>query len=137
MALHHKVCHVLGGPLDLAHAETHAAVLPPVLAHNAPAAPAALERVNRALRSSDAPFALFALTGCLGVPTSLRELGMPESGIAQAAGLVVQDAYWNPRPVDEAAVRALLTRAWAGEPPVPCPEATTPTPLLGSEPCLT
>ena len=35
--LHHKICHVLGGTFDLPHAETHAVVLPYVLAFNEPA----------------------------------------------------------------------------------------------------
>ena len=32
MALHHKLCHVLGGTFDLPHAETHAVVLPHAVA---------------------------------------------------------------------------------------------------------
>jgi maleylacetate reductase len=47
--LHHKLCHVLGGTLDLPHAQTHAVVLPHVLAFNAPGAPDVLARVSRAL----------------------------------------------------------------------------------------
>ncbi|MET8413872.1 dioxygenase, partial [Streptomyces sp. NPDC005195] len=39
---------------------------------------------------------------------------MPEPGIEEAAELIVRDGYWNPCPVDRAAVRAFLTRAWAG-----------------------
>ena len=35
--LHHKICHVLGGVYNLPHAQTHAIVLPYVLAFNAPA----------------------------------------------------------------------------------------------------
>ena len=35
MALHHKLCHVLGGAFDLPHAETHAVVLPYAAAYNA------------------------------------------------------------------------------------------------------
>src|SRR3954465_3714077 len=38
--LHHKICHVLGGMFNLPHAQTHAVVLPYVLAFNAPAVPA-------------------------------------------------------------------------------------------------
>jgi alcohol dehydrogenase class IV len=117
MALHHKVCHVLGGTFGLPHAETHAVVLPHVVAHNAPAAPEAMARIARALPGDDAASALFDFSGRLGAPRALRDLGMPESGIEQAAELVVRDGYWNPRPVDPAAVRALLTRAWAGEAP--------------------
>jgi len=42
MALHHKLCHTLGGSFDLPHAETHAVILPHVAAFNTGAAPAAL-----------------------------------------------------------------------------------------------
>lgn len=36
MSLHHKLCHTLGGSLGLPHAQTHAIVLPHVMAYNAP-----------------------------------------------------------------------------------------------------
>ncbi|KKY15219.1 putative maleylacetate [Diplodia seriata] len=39
MALHHKLCHALGGTLDLPHAATHTVVLPHALAYNASALP--------------------------------------------------------------------------------------------------
>jgi maleylacetate reductase len=54
MALHHKLCHVLGGAFDLPHAETHTIVLPHAAAYNAPAAPDAMERIARALGVTDA-----------------------------------------------------------------------------------
>jgi alcohol dehydrogenase class IV len=117
MALHHKVCHVLGGTFGLPHAQTHAVVLPHVVAFNAPAAGEAMARLAQAIPGSDPAQALFRLAGQLGAPTALRDLGMPEEGIEQAAELVTQDGYWNPRPVDRDAVRAFLTRAWAGEAP--------------------
>src|SRR5215475_6903057 len=43
--LHHKICHVLGGKYNLPHAQTHATVLPYVLAFNGPAAPDAERRI--------------------------------------------------------------------------------------------
>ena len=52
MALHHKLCHTLGGSFDLPHAETHAIVLPHALAYNAPAVRYAKEAVNRAFETS-------------------------------------------------------------------------------------
>ncbi|MEU8874636.1 maleylacetate reductase [Streptomyces javensis] len=117
MALHHKVCHVLGGTFGLPHAETHTVVLPHVVAYNGPAAPEAMARIASALSSDGAASGLSDFTGRLGAPRALRDLGMPESGIEQAAELIVRDGYWNPRPVERTAVRALLTRAWAGETP--------------------
>jgi alcohol dehydrogenase class IV len=117
MALHHKVCHVLGGTFGLPHAETHTVVLPHVVAYNGPAAPEAMARITQALPADDAASGLFDFAGRLGAPRALRDLGMPESGIEQAAELIVRDGYWNPRPVDRTAVRTFLTRAWAGETP--------------------
>ncbi|MFJ9567184.1 maleylacetate reductase [Streptomyces fuscichromogenes] len=117
MALHHKVCHVLGGTFGLPHAETHTVVLPHVVAYNAPAAAEAMARIARALPGDDPAHALFDLAGRLGAPRALRDLGMPRSGIEQAAELVVRDGYWNPRPVDRSAVHSFLTRAWAGQAP--------------------
>ncbi|MER6069710.1 maleylacetate reductase [Streptomyces sp. NPDC001817] len=121
MALHHKVCHVLGGTFGLPHAETHAVVLPHVVAYNAPAAPEAMARIAKTLSAVDAAGGLFDFAGRLGVPRALRDLGMPESGIEQAAELIVRDGYWNPRPVERTAVRALLARAWAGQQPCTSP----------------
>ena len=56
--LHHKICHVLGGKYNLPHAQTHAVVLPYVLAYNGPNASAAERRIAAAF---DAPNALDGL----------------------------------------------------------------------------
>jgi maleylacetate reductase len=117
MALHHKLCHVLGGSFDLPHAETHTVILPHSFAYNAAAAPDAAARVARALGGMDAAPDLFALCGKLGAPRSLKALGMPQDGIERAADIAVQNPYWNPRPVERNAIRDLIARAWAGEPP--------------------
>ncbi|MGW4672372.1 maleylacetate reductase [Streptomyces sp. NPDC004324] len=137
MALHHKVCHVLGGTFGLPHAETHTVVLPHVVAYNRPAAPEAMARLGRALAADDVASGLFGFAEGLGAPTALRDLGMPERGIEEAAELIVRDGYWNPRPVDRTAVRALLTRAWAGEAPRTPPGAGRPRTDLVIEPSIT
>jgi alcohol dehydrogenase class IV len=49
MALHHKLCHVLGGTFDLPHAETHAVILPHAVAFNEAAVPDLLRPLARAL----------------------------------------------------------------------------------------
>jgi len=117
MALHHKLCHTLGGTFELPHAETHTIVLPHALAYNAPAVPDAMERLRQALDADDAAAALFDLAGAVGAARALRDLGMPEAGIDQAADLALANPYWNPRALDRDGIRKLLKRAWAGEPP--------------------
>lgn len=119
MALHHKLCHVLGGTFDLPHAQTHAIVLPHALAYNAPAAPEAMTHAARALGCADATEGVFALLQSLGLPIALRDIGMPEDGIDRAADLAVRNAYDNPRPIERDAIRGLIARAWRGEPPQP------------------
>ncbi len=118
MGLHHKLCHTLGGSFNLPHAPTHTVVLPHALAYNAPAAPAAMAAIQRALGTTEAaPLALHRLAVELGAPTSLRAIGMPEDGLDRVADLAVAKPYPNPRPLERAALRALLQRAWEGLPP--------------------
>ena len=119
MSLHHKLCHVLGGTFDLPHAETHAIVLPHVVAYNTEAAPEAMRRIARALGAPDAAPRLFDLQRRLNVPVALADIGMPEDGIDLAAELATHDAYANPRSLDRAALRELLARAWRGEASLP------------------
>jgi alcohol dehydrogenase class IV len=117
MALHHKLCHTLGGTFDLPHAETHTVVLPHAAAYNAPAAPQAMARAARALGVEHAPQGLFDLAEGLGARMALRDIGMPESGLDRATDLAVANPYWNPRPIERAAIRALLDNAFHGRRP--------------------
>lgn len=127
MALHHKLCHVLGGSFGLPHAETHTVVLPHAVAFNAPAAPEAMARVARALGVTEAAQGLFELGGDLGAPRSLSEIGMPEAGLDHAADLAIASPYWNPRPIERATMRALLQDAYEGRPPRGTSNPTIPT----------
>ncbi len=117
MALHHKLCHVLGGAFDLPHAETHAIVLPHATAYNAEAAPDAMARIARALKADDPAAGLYGLARSLGIPLALKDIGMPAGGIDKVAALAAEDPYWNPRPIEADAIRDLIARAYAGAPP--------------------
>jgi maleylacetate reductase len=116
MALHHQLCHVLGGSFGLPHSEAHAVVLPHAAAYNAAAAGELLAPVAEALGGSPGA-ALHRLARRIGAPQSLRELGLAEGDIDRAAALAVEAPYWNPRPVERDGVRALLAAAWEGAPP--------------------
>jgi alcohol dehydrogenase class IV len=117
MGLHHKLCHTLGGSFNLPHADTHTVVLPHALAFNARHAPEAMRAIARALGVDDAPRGLYALASKHGAPISLQAIGMPADGLDRAADLAVTNQYPNPRPLERAALRALLQRAFDGEPP--------------------
>jgi maleylacetate reductase len=117
MALHHKLCHTLGGSFNLPHAEVHTVILPHAIAYNAPAIAEALVRMKRALQTDDAAQALYDLARFNGAPYSLRALGMAETDLDKAADIAIANPYWNPRPIERAGIRALLQRAWEGARP--------------------
>jgi alcohol dehydrogenase class IV len=117
VALHHKLCHTLGGVCNLPHAETHTIVLPHALAYNARAVPQALERIARALQSTNAPQALVGLANAVGAKTALKDLGMQERDIDRVTEMALQDPYWNPEPITRSGVRLLISNAyWGCEP---------------------
>nr|WP_245415360.1 maleylacetate reductase [Hoeflea marina] len=117
MALHHKLCHTLGGSFDLPHAETHAVILPHATAFNARAVPELLKPVRDILGGTAPGAALHDFARRMGAPTSLRELGMAESDLDRAAELATTKPYWNPQPVDRQSIRRLLQAAWSGDKP--------------------
>ena len=120
MALHHKLCHTLGGSFNLPHAEVHAVVLPHALAFNAEAAPRAMERIAKALGVASAPLGLQVLARDNGAPVALKDIGMKAGDLDRAADIAVSNPYWNPRPfglAERDEIRALLQRAFDGSPP--------------------
>ncbi|MBO1520498.1 maleylacetate reductase [Oceanisphaera pacifica] len=116
MALHHKICHTLGGSFDLSHAETHAVMLPHTAAYNAQDAKRALAPVTQ-LFDGELGSGLYDFAQLIGAPLTLKELGLAESDLDRAADLAVENAYWNPRPITREAVRELLQHAWSGTRP--------------------
>ena len=81
MALHHMLCHVLGGSFNLPHTETHTIILPHALAYNAGAAPEAMKRIAKALGASNAAEGAFDLAKQLGAPMALRDIGLKETDL--------------------------------------------------------
>jgi alcohol dehydrogenase class IV len=117
MALHHKVCHVLGGSFGLVHGDVNAVVLPHVVAYNAKGAPEAIDKVGSAMDVADPAAALFDLAAAVGAPVSLESLGMPHEGLDEAARRTVSETSFNPTAVDEPSIRRLLEAAWRGQRP--------------------
>jgi maleylacetate reductase len=125
MALHHGVCHVLGGRTGVAHGVLNSIMLPHVMRFNADAVPDAMSAILDAMtphpdpppqggREISAPEAAAALVASLPVPQRLRDAGVPEAVLgtvaAEAAGNSTVQA--NPKAVTEADLVALLRSAW-------------------------
>ena len=118
MALHHKLCHTLGGSFNLPHAETHTVLLPHATAYTASAAPGsdgahcARARCNDRRRKGSSisrhPWARQLRS---------RLLDSKRADLDQAADLAVQNPYYNPRPITREGIRALLQDAFEGRRP--------------------
>jgi len=115
-ALHHKLCHVLGG-FGLPHAETHSIVLQHAMAYNAAAAPEAMRRIARAIGAETAAFGLWDLEHRLRLPMKLADIGMKEADLERAARIAAQAPYPNPRPLEFQGVLDLLHNAYEGRKP--------------------
>jgi alcohol dehydrogenase class IV len=127
MALHHGICHVLGGQTGVAHGVLNAIMLPHVMRFNAVTVPTAMSAIANAMgaasphpallqsgRELSAPESVAALVASLPVPQRLRDAGVPqtilESVAEEAAANPTVQA--NPRPVSKTDLRNLLRSAW-------------------------
>jgi maleylacetate reductase len=116
MALHHKLCHTLGGSFNLPHAEVHTVILPHAIAYNASSAPEAMRKISLALNSASAAAGLYDLAQANHAPLALRDIGMQRKDLDRAAEIAIANPYWNPRSELEP-VRELLQRAYEGTRP--------------------
>jgi len=116
--LHHKICHVLGGMFNLPHAQTHAVVLPYVLALNAPSVPELDRRMAAAFAADSALAGLLALRDETDAPRSLRDLGLGEDDVPKAVRPILDASPENnPTKVTAENIETLLRAAWAGKEP--------------------
>jgi maleylacetate reductase len=124
MALHHGICHVLGGRTEVAHGVLNSIMLPHVMRFNADAVQDAMTAIAAAMdsphpalprgRGQDAYELVAALVATFPVPRRLRDAGVPEaildSVVAEAAtNATIRN---NPKPVTGADLRELLRAAW-------------------------
>jgi len=92
-------------------------VLPHALAYNREAAPQAMQRIARALGRRTPRKACSISPVNNGAPTALKDIGLKESDIDIALDIALKNPYWNPRPLERAALRALLVAAYEGRRP--------------------
>lgn len=126
MALHHGLCHVLGGAAQVPHGIANAIMLPHALRFNAPAAgelllpsvevmgiPIGERGVAAAVEA--AAQRLDILARQMNLPRRLRDAGVKERDLPELARLGFENrtVHDNPRPVENAAViENILRKAW-------------------------
>ncbi|WP_046865237.1 iron-containing alcohol dehydrogenase [Microvirga massiliensis] len=115
----HSLSHALGGlkELKLHHGTLNAVLLPAVLRFNEPVAGekyAALRRVMGLSPEQDLASFIEDLNQRLGLPKSLREMGVPKDVFPAMAKAAMADhsTATNPRPATEDDFAALLTAAY-------------------------
>jgi maleylacetate reductase len=117
MGASHGIGHVLGGTAGVPHGYTSCVMLPHVLRFNEPVNAERQKWVSEALgRPGDrAGDAVAALIGGLGLPGTLRDVGVKTEQLDAIASGSMHDrwVHTNPRKIDgPPAVRALLDAAW-------------------------
>lgn len=120
MAVHHKICHTLGGTFNLPHAQAHAIMLPYSVHYNRSADDEAMARLASALDIADPQACgseLYRLNQSLGIPMALKDIGFPEHGAEEVARIVCDSPYYNPRPYVYDELLDLLKKAHEGRPP--------------------
>jgi maleylacetate reductase len=115
MALHHKLCHTLGGAFNLPHADTHAVLLPYTAAYNRDAARDAMRIAAETLGVEDTPSEVLSIARSIDAPMSLREIGMNENDIDTAVSLALERQYPNPAALSADGIRLLLEAAYQGD----------------------
>ena len=117
IALHHQLCHVIGGLFDLPHAESNSVVLPQALDYNREFIPDANAIIVNVFGGDSAASGLFDFAQKLGAPVSLREIGMPGDGIDAVVDTMLAHGGYNPRALDAEPLLATVQAAYEGTRP--------------------
>ncbi len=113
----HGIGHVLGGTAHVPHGYTSCVMLPHVLRFNEPVNAARQKWVSEALGHPAQPAAdaVAALIASLGLPATLRDVGVKPGQLDEIAANSMHDrwVHANPRKIDgPPVVRELLDAAW-------------------------
>ena len=126
MALHHGLCHVLGGTAGVPHGIVNSIILPHAMRFNldatAPQLVQAAEAMGIAREGRSAEQAveeaiqrIYDLVGSMNLPQRLRDVGVRVEDLPHLAQLAFQSrtVQSNPKPVTSAAqIEELLRAAW-------------------------
>lgn len=117
MAIHHKLCHTLGGTFNLPHAQAHAITLAYSAHYNRNADIEAMDKLAQALGGQsheEVGQLIYKLNQQLNIPLALKDIGLPENGPSEVARITCESPYYNPRPYNQDELEALLKLAYEG-----------------------
>ena len=121
----HSMAHPLGARFDIAHGVANALLLPTVMEFNMPSSIVKYGRIARAMgvdtngmtdeeAAKAAVDAVKQLSLDLGIPQTLREIGIPEEALEQLANDAFNDVCTggNPQPITEADILELYKKVY-------------------------
>ncbi|HZC75995.1 MAG TPA: iron-containing alcohol dehydrogenase [Gaiellaceae bacterium] len=110
LALAHAMAQAIGGRYGLPHGTLNGICLPPALRFNAAFAPDAIRRFGEAVGAPGDPAARVEALTALAGPTTLSELGVPESDLPSLAADAAQRGgnLANPKPASPQEIEQLL-----------------------------
>jgi maleylacetate reductase len=123
MGLHHGVCHVLGGTLNVPHGIANAIVLPHAIRFNADACAAELAQLAREigieaegdeLAARELGKRVAQWTRLMQLPARLRDVGVRETDLELVARLAANSktVQNNPKKISEAEMQNFLSEMW-------------------------
>src|SRR6266568_5316228 len=126
MALHHGLCHILGGTAGVPHGVANSIVLPHAMRFNldatAPQLAQGAEAMGISLAGRSAESAVeeaiqrvYDLIGQMNLPQRLRDIGVQETDLPHLARVALQSraVQSNPKPIsDVAQIEEVLRAAW-------------------------
>jgi alcohol dehydrogenase class IV len=126
MAIHHGLCHVLGGTAGVPHGVANSIILPHAMRFNLDATAHQLAQVAEAMgigtagtiveaAAEDVIQQIYRLIRQLNLPQHLRDVGVQEADLPRLAQIAFQSrtVQSNPKPVRDAGeIEAILRAAW-------------------------
>ena len=130
MALHHGLCHILGGTAGVPHGVANSIILPHAMRFNLDATAIQLAQAAEAIgvgRDKSGPYIsdeaaaeevverIYKLIGRMKLPQHLRDVGVKEADLPYLAQLALQSSAVksNPKPITDAVqIEAVLQAAW-------------------------
>lgn len=114
IALHHQLCHVIGGMFGSPHGDNNAAVLPQAVAYNQSAVPAADLILSEVFKDEFPARAIYDFIFEMNGNTALNKLGLPSDAVTRVTEAQIAHGGYNPRSLEFEPLHVCVQRAVDG-----------------------
>jgi len=117
IALHHQLCHVIGGLYGTPHGDNNAAVLPQAIAYNAGIVPRADEVLTEVYGATHGAGAVYDFIARYAPEAGLTAFDLPDDAAEHIVAQQCAHGGYNPRPLDRDALLPIVQAALCGTRP--------------------